>query len=302
MRCVLEEMAEESRILMIDAVLSLHTNPHVCGVAKFSARLARELGVPFLKLSRHPVAHPLISIKSSEDEEHGWPMIAGWYKHFDLFLHDYPNGIASDDIVRRADHVFVANRVIAEGIRHLREDVIESWCPSTVEGSVHRGQPHVLTFGMASKLTSPYYEKLKTLLDDTGKDYTIGLSCAVHEGSPWDSAMADTETRMRAIFGNRLRVLGYLGDDALAKEIRDCHAVAVFYDPALRENNTTYWTAADAFRPVVTNLDALSPRWTLPYDINTMTRWPPYMHSPGSAADHGWDTLVEMVRMQPCAK
>jgi hypothetical protein len=57
-----------------------------------------------------------------------------------------------------------------------------------------------------------------------------------------------------------LRVLGYLGDDALAKELRDVDAVALFYDPALRANNTTYWAAVDAKKTIFTNRDDQSPQ------------------------------------------
>jgi hypothetical protein len=41
--------------------------------------------------------------------------------------------------------------------------------------------------------------------------------------------------------------LGYLADDALgSKELRECTALRMFFDPAVRANNTTFWAAVEA--------------------------------------------------------
>lgn len=256
---------------MIDAILSHHSNGHTCGVAKFNQRLALELGVPCLSLDKHPVSHPLVSVMSCEDPIE-WPMTASWYRHYDLFLHDYPKGLCSNDVVKSADRVYAANAKIAADIRErLRPDVIESWCPATVNGDASRGDINVLTFGMAHKLQTTHYEKLKALLDATGRNYTVSLSTAVHEGTPWDLT-ATVPEKLRGIFGHRLRYLGYLADDALAKELQECTACALFYDPALRANNTSFWSAYDAGKAIVTNLDDYSPK-DVGLDIRTMNQW-----------------------------
>jgi hypothetical protein len=69
---------------------------------------------------------------------------------------------------------------------------------------------------------------------------------------------------MRAIFGDKLRVLGFLGDDALAKELREVDAVAAYYVPALRANNTSAWAALEAGKHLFTNTDELSPPLVAP--------------------------------------
>lgn len=222
---------------MIDAVLSYHTNPQTCGVAKFNQQLAQRLGVPCLPLTNQFVGHALVSIKASE-------VGTGWeYEIPDgctLLLHDRPTMPP-----RGARRWFYADEI---------------GCPSTISGTAHRGTYRVLVFGMAHKLVLPYFESLKGLLDDEHPDYTIELSTAVHEGSPWDEALTHSIEAMRGVFGDKLRVLGYLGDDALAKELQDVDAVALYYLPALRANNTTYWAAVEAGKTIYTNRDALSPR------------------------------------------
>jgi hypothetical protein len=243
---------------MIDAVLSYHLNPLTCGVAKFNHALARRLKVPLESLEKHPVAHPLISIKTSECYNE-WPAVTEWYRTYDLFFHDHPRGLCAFGIVQKARRVYAANALIAEAIRPHNPDVITAFCPSTVEGNPTRGAYRVLTFGMAHKLVLPHFVQLKEDLDRDHPDYTLSLSTAVHEGSPWDEALTQSVEAMRGIFGDHLRVLGFLADDALAKELQDCDAVAAFFVPAFRANNTSAWAALAAGKFLYTNLDQHSP-------------------------------------------
>lgn len=274
---------------MIDAVLSYHMDPATCGVAKFNHRLAHWLGVPFASLDRfHDFSCPLVSLKFSEGVD-VWPGNSLAYGHpFQLFAHDCPplspttlqHGWLDCPAI-----IYAANEAIAQQIRPRRADVVTAFCPATLHGNPTRAALNVLTFGMAHKLQLPYYEKLKTLLNASGQDYTVCVSTAVHEGSPWDE-VATTGEKLRAIFQDKTRVLGYLADDALAKELRECTAVAMFFDPALRANNTTFWAALEAGAVVITNLDADSPTlraedrfgggpavqmWA---DIHRLDRWP----------------------------
>jgi hypothetical protein len=293
---------------MIDAVLDWHMAPHTCGVSKFNAKLAQELGVPMRPLMGmgRLRGYPLVSVKTEEIDGHeGSPQNQRWHEFcpfgkYELFLHDVPD--SGREFLQNPTRVYAANKAIADALRSFRPDVIEAWCPSTIHGNPERGAINVLTFGMAGKLDAQMgrYEKLRTLLDGTGEDYTVSVSTAIHEGSPWDDTAAVGD-RLRGVFDDHLRVLGYLADDALARELRDCSAVALFYDPALRANNTTYWAAADARKPVITNVDADSPRDTY-YDIAEMTEWPKRLHSTLSvSAAEQWQRLVEQFQEQPCA-
>jgi hypothetical protein len=228
---------------VIEAVLSYHMSPMTCGVAKFNHALARRLGVPCLNLMHGEAMdkHVLVSIKSTEIPlgDFNW-----WARSYDLLLHDRPSWITQHPIGLGAQRTFYADEV---------------GCPSTVEGNPTRGAYRVLAFGMSHKLALTHFEALKIELDRDHPDYTIELSTAVHEGNPWDEALTESTEAMRAIFGDRLRVLGFLADDAIARVLAEVDAVAAFYTPALRANNTTAWAALSAGKFLYTNLDEHSP-------------------------------------------
>lgn len=249
---------------MIDVVLSYHMNPATCGVAKFNHRLAKELGVPCAPLSTKGHRHPLISIKPSEMSTLIWALPT---ERHDVLLHDRTLDDQSVALCKLADRVFYAD---------------ELGCPSTVDGDATRGKYRVLTFGMAHKRLLPHYDALKVQLDAEHDDYTVEMSTAIHEGTPWDEGHQKSVADMRAIFGGRLRVLGFLGDDALAKALSEVDAVAVYFEPAFRANNTSAWAAVDAGKTLYTNRDEHSPKEGAP--------------SPS------WASLVTLLQGVPCAK
>ena len=254
---------------MIDAVLTHPHHPDLCGVAKFSRLLAERLGVPCHRRLNAPCAHPLFSVKGAEGDLTYTTRAPG---SFDLFAHDAYGFVR--ELTTSARTVYAANTVIAAQLREIRPDVREAWCPSLIQGDDSRRGYTVLTFGMAHKLQIAHYEALKADLDaEYGDDYTVRVSTAVHEGSPWD-ATADVADQLRAIFGEKLRVLGYLADDALVGEIDRADAVALFFGPALRANNTTYWACKDRARHVITNRDE---------------------HSPAIGGDYSWNRLLEVI-------
>jgi hypothetical protein len=234
-------------------------NPQTCGVSKFNHVLAKRLGVSVGPLHSMCInyEHPLVSIKPSEI--HPEELFRSWHT-YDLLLHDRSLNSESD-LVQSAGRVWYAD---------------ELGCPSTIDGNPHRGAYRVLVFGMAHKLNLPHFEKLKGQLDEAHPDYTVELSTAVHEGTPWDEALTESVAAMRRIYGDKLRVLGFLGDDALAKTLQEVDAVAAYFVPALRANNTSYWAAVEAGKTIYTNRDEHSPKETDP---------------PAS-----WDKLVELIR------
>ncbi len=258
---------------MIDAVLCHHISPYGCGTAKWSAHLARELGVPLLTLDRHPVTHPLLSLRECESYVE-WEDVAEFYPRYDLFVHDAASiHWRGNPAILAAHRVYAANGVIARRLREFRPDVIEAWCPSTIETPPPRAALTILTFGMAHKLVSPHYQRLKALLEAHGEPYTILLSTGVHEGTPWDEALESAAASLRGIFGAEcVEVLGYLSDAALDREIRAATACAAFYDPALRANNTTAWAVLERWKPLVTNLDSDSPDCNA-LDVRAIQHW-----------------------------
>lgn len=242
---------------MNDVILTHDHDPSRCGTVKFSQQLAQKLGIPCVPIDRRPFSAPLLSIQPLTHLGE-WFEVASWYGTYDLFLHSTlsPSDRKGLEAARR---VIAANAEIAEACRRLgRGDVIEGWCPATIMGKPTRGRLNILTYGMAHKVQMVRYQELKKTLDAEGADYSLSLSLGVHDGTTLEQAdvvVAD----MRVLFGTRFRYLGYLSDDALSKEIQDCDRVALFYEPAVRANNTTVWAAVSAGKQVYTNTDEFSP-------------------------------------------
>jgi hypothetical protein len=192
--------------------------------------------------------------------------------------------------------VFAANADIAEALAPLRSDVKTLWAPSTVLARDHRGDVRVLTFGMAHKIQPDRYVQLKRILDSDCGDYLVCLSTAIHEGS----SLGDQERAadaLRDLFGpEKFEALGYLGDGVLAREIDLCDAVAIFYDPALRENNTSAWAVLNAGKPLITNRDSRSPNFVVA-DIDQIQHWRQVACLDGLKQGlNGWSALLETLR------
>ena len=257
---------------MIDCVASLHTNPWTSGMAKFGQQLARRLRVPFVAASEALMfRHPLWSVRASETLDLKSPAT------YSLFLHDVVS--RAEPLVRHATRVYAANAEIARACRLWRPDTVLAWCPSLLQGDASRGAYRVLCYGMASKTLTHLerYRALQRRLDAQGEDYTVSFSTGWHEGMSW-LELDQLSAALRAIFGPRLRLLGYLADDALAREMEEADLIALMYEPAVRANNTTYWSAVESGRSVLVCRDADSPG---PTDRGT------------------WAGLLEMIRADP---
>ena len=308
---------------MIDAVLSWHLNPWTSGVAKFNLQFAQQLGVPVRPLRAQVLAmhgsvmheggvpsqaddlcqHPLISVKLAELPGR----LAFQAPAHDVFLHDPWTWPLTDPLLRAAGRVYAGSRPIAASVRGVRPDVIEAWCPSTVQGQGRRAELSLLCFGMAHKLngSAAHLARLRTLLATAQRGYTVLVSMGVHEGSPWDGAFTAISATYRAIFGDQVRLLGYLADDGLLQAFQQCEAVALFFDPAARANNTSLWAALEAGVPVITNLDADSPpdlrHGETVFDLAQLTQWPTWEErrsvaaaGRGAVQARGWDRLLTL--------
>lgn len=242
---------------MTDAVLTPHINPYTCGTGKWSGELARQLGVPLAQLDSYATPwtyqRPLVSARLSEIA-----MLFPPEHPYDLIVHDWDYA--------KAPWVIDAQRVWAvtpELVRFCatngRPDAQLLPCPSSLRFNLTSDGRRLLIFGMAHKRQLHWLLRLRDLLKKEAA-YTVYVSTAVHEGSPFDRAMLQAETTYRELFGDHLRMMGYLADDALVRLIDQVDACALFFDPAARANNTTLWAALDLGCPVITNLDDDSPR------------------------------------------
>lgn len=261
------------------AVMTPHRNALTCGTGKWSIRLAESLGVPCLPLMERafaPAGSVLVSARMSELPPDALPPPV-----FDLIVHDWTTW---DDFtwpthwdrwIEGAARIYAANPVLQQQIRAYRPDVQLLPIPSatTVPFQSNLKPYRVLTFGMAHKRLAHHFEALKGKLEREQPDYQIRLSTAVHEGSPWDASLQQAEATLRPLFGRRLKFLGYLADDALIEELHGCDAVALYFTPALRANNTSYWVAKEAGKRIYTNRDEHSPAEEAPAPTwETVTR------------------------------
>jgi hypothetical protein len=255
----------------MDCVLGFHLNPLTCGVAKFNALLARELGVPMLGFATadaRSFARPCLSVKASEfaakDVAAMWQFLDATESHQALrvFLHEYGDTDIERRMVQQAAVVYAGNSEIIAQLRGIRPDAVEVWCPGTLI-DVQRftpGEITVFSFGMAHKVSAGYYRQLHAMLERTGKTYCLYLSTALHEGTSFDGSFTDAYDELRRIFPN-IYFLGFLTDAALYNYMAGTTFVAAFFQRGLRANNTTVNAAMESGAVVLTNLDAYSPSW-----------------------------------------
>ena len=289
--------------MLNDVVLAYHVNPFGCGVARFGQQLAQRLGVPF-RVYGSKAERPLINVKFAELGPFV-PDPAFYYSTYDLFLHDTPSSPQQAAWIRMADTVYAGDPTIADFVAPLRKGVIPLWCPPTIQGNSDRSGGRILMFGMSHKAQRGYYERLKSLLDALQCGYTVSLSAWVHEGRVWDDEFQRMQMAAKDIFGDHLRMLGHLSDDALVREMDQSDYCALFFDPAARANNTTLWAALERCT-VITNLDSESPSELIHdetvYDIHKITD--AYVLTPlygdNVARRYGWDQFMAAYQGASC--
>lgn len=279
------------------SVVSYHTNTFGCGVAKFSAELAKRLGVPFVGITPTEAwgDFPLLSLKWSElDDNHRiftghqcWPnmrqnsaevMRTAKPKRYGVFWHD-----AGDArITEHAEHVFFADPSLGSpGL----------WCPSLLTPSRPR-TVRLFSFGMASKLQPHRYRRVRELLDAAGLDYRLRVSVGLHEGTDLADATQHFDALKDIMGADKVTILGILSDDAVAEELAAADSVLAFFEKGVRANNTTVHAALDAGCRVVTNTDRKSPLslTRLVHHVGSLRTWP---DTCGPMSPYTWDELIK---------
>jgi hypothetical protein len=267
--------------MKFSSVASLHVNPMTCGVAKFSAELARRLDVPFVGLDGECIGHPLLSLKWSEFSSYGQRDFGRRLRpdQFSVFWHD----AGDPEITRRAKHVFYADPSL--GPNGL-------FCPSLLPVSKPR-TVKLFSFGMAHKLQPAYYARARQLIEADGLDYHLRVSVGLHEGTSLSDATHHFDALKEIMGEDKVTILGILSDEAVMQELQQADYVLAFFEHGLRANNTTVHAALQANKIVISNHDDHTPGFlkAATRDIVTRAEWErtiPYYYS--------WDTLL--LRMQ----
>jgi hypothetical protein len=272
---------------MHTAVVTFHTNPYTCGVARFNHSLATALGVPLVPLESYlnsgDTSRVLLSIKLEEITADVLVRLGSVLEqrtlNYDLFLHAADGSELEQALFVRAGRVFAASAEIAEQVRPSRPDVSSVFAPGAPV--LPRQQPvdcTLLTFGMAHKIRSDGYRRLAALMEGDSRSFRLEISTALHEGGSFDASFFTIGEEISAAFSGNVRFLGFLADAEVSERLREVDALVAFFPRGARENNTTVLSAMTHGCPVITNLDQSSPAWMMHgvtvYDIGKLTYFP----------------------------
>lgn len=300
----------------LDAIVTHHVDGYRSGVARFNELLAERLGVPLLRLDDPRVetcAAALLSFKVRELPEAAAAAFAALVERIDwrgeVFLHEYADLPLERRLVERARLVHCGNHEILERLRPLGVPAQELWSPGLIldERPFRPAEISVFSFGMAHKMRLDMFERLRGLLQRTGRSYALYVSAANHE----TASLRDAEVVFRElheVFPDELFFLGNLSDVAVYNHLVSATFFAAFFERGVRANNGSVGAALDRGAVVVTNLDEHSPPEfahmdnlidiarcdALPLDPLVLKRLGVRAMETGRA--RGWDRLVERLR------
>ncbi|MEJ7569427.1 MAG: hypothetical protein WKF41_14320 [Gaiellaceae bacterium] len=300
----------------VDAVVTHHRDGSRSGVARFNELLAGHLGVPLVGIDELPAeaaAAPLLSFKVRELDPAAESALRAWLDGvaatWDLFLHEYRGSELERTLVGGARLVHCGNTEIEAAVRDVARETDTLWTPGLVvdDRSFHAAETSVFSFGMAHKLRTDMFRRLRVLLDESARSYALYVSAANHEtASLRDSTIVFEE--LDEIFLEKLYFLGNLSDVAVVNYLRSTTFYAAFFPAGVRANNTSVASALERGAVVITNLDEHSPREFVHLenvlDIEQLDELPsdPRVLARISAAaletgrSRSWEQLVEALR------
>ena len=268
------------------AIVTFHTNPYTCGVARFNVSLAQSLGVPLLTLDfflENPVSGALLSIKC---EEIGKDIAKGLSdfletasETFDVYLHGLDGSAAEQKIIDKAGRLFTATKEMADAIGLKRSDAVSTFAPGASPSLIAKEVDcTLLTFGMAHKIRVGGYRKLGDLLQEETRTFRLEISTALHEGTTFSEDFFTVGKEIRDVFRGNVSFLGFLADEEVSHRMRAADALVAFFPLGVRENNTTVLSAMSHGCAVITNVDDYSPDWMIHgesiLDIDKLSSFP----------------------------
>src|SRR5947208_1232381 len=214
---------DPGRLGTIEFIASHRLNTFASGVARFNDIIGAELGVPVIGLfdERLPLTgSPLLSFKVSElsdvEREHLGTILdsAAWRTR--LFVHDWAATDVEERMVREAEIVYCGNHAVYEQVRELNSRHEILWSPGLILDSrrFHPTAISVFTFGMAHKLRTEMFLRLRELLETSELSWAVYVSSANHEtASIRDGEIVFQE--VKKLFPSGLYFLGNLSDVAI---------------------------------------------------------------------------------------
>jgi hypothetical protein len=293
---------------MVDAVVTHHRDSFRSGVGRFNELLAERLGVPLLPIAKARNAQrPLLSFKVAELRETELAELAALVdtdREWELFLHVYDGLELERKLVEGAALVHCGNHEVYDQVRALNPNAQTLWSPGLIldERLFPPTELSVFSFGMAHKIRTDLFRRLRELLDATGTSYALYVSAANHETTRIRDAQLIFD-ELHEIFPS-LFFLGNLSDVAVFNYLRNSTFFASFFLGGVRANNGSVAAAMEKGAIVITNLDEHSPPELVHMDnvidINQSTELPRdplalrriSVRAMETARGRGWDSLV----------
>jgi len=253
-------------------IVTSHTNPTLSGVAKFNHILAQMLEVPCIgieDLYQQNQGPLLLSVKFQEDIYSDWHAIKDAIMHltkndivYDLFFHTFDHLDVEHELVSNARRIFCGNAEIKHKLQQTNKEIISAWCPALLrsKGVLGKSTLNILSFGMAHKIQVKYYKILRELLQKYNISYSLRVSTAFHEKASFGDFNFISQ-QLTEIFGNDIRFMGFLSDDAVNYFLNKSNLFITFFDKAVRAGNTSVYAAMERGCAVLTNCDNYSPSW-----------------------------------------
>ena len=300
----------------IEFIASHRMNTFASGVARFNDIIGAQLRVPVIGLfdERLPrTGSPLLSFKVSElsdvEREHLAEVLdsADWRTR--IFVHDWAATNVEERMVREAEVVYCGNHAVYEQVRELNSRLEILWSPGLIldDRRFHPTAISVFTFGMAHKLHTEMFLRLRELLETSELSWAVYVSSANHEtASIRDGEIVFQE--VKKLFPSGLYFLGNLSDVAIYNYLQNTTFFAAFFEGGVRANNGTVAAAMEHGAVVITNLDRYSPPEYVHMenliDINRCERLPSdpmvlksiAVEAMATARGRGWPQLIERVR------
>jgi len=273
-------------IMSYSRLVSYHTNPYTCGVARFNQALATALGIPIFAVNKLKARKSDMLLLSLKFEEMLTEIAENLLTHlietganFDLFLHGVSHSELEKKFISSARRVIVATQEYADSIRAQREDVVAYFAPGAVDtGATKNAEITLLTFGMAHKIRSEGYRKLGQLLAADSRTVQLEISTALHDGTSFSEDFFSVGSEISQVFEGNVSFLGFLADDEVSRRLHAADALVAFFPHGVRENNTTVLSAMAHGCAVITNFDSYSPTWMKHgksvFDIDQLSTFP----------------------------
>jgi glycosyltransferase involved in cell wall biosynthesis len=196
---------------------------------------------------------------------------------FVLVLHEFLDSELEHHMLVRADRILTVDNEMAERVRAKGHQVVNGYAPAALRS--HSVAPNDLTFlvlGMSHKMNQLLFDRFVELCETSGESYSLEVSMAVHEGQNLGEAFDMMEDLTRSK-GSKVRFLGFLSDEALARAISDSDGIVLLRE-GIRESNSSVLAAMSFGKPAFVWLDALSPPWmshgVTVFDVGLLTNLP----------------------------